>query len=73
MRERHGHTFTYIAANMGIRRQCVWRLYQRAMQWVEPGEIRGGGRGRLTVMRSGPPVPGEWASRPLGGTKANAG
>jgi len=44
MREWHGHTFTYIAANMGIRRQGAWRRYQRAMQWVEPGEIRGGGR-----------------------------
>ena len=44
MREWHGHTFTYIAANMGISRQSVWRLYQRALRWVEPGEIRGGAR-----------------------------
>jgi DNA-directed RNA polymerase specialized sigma24 family protein len=44
MRDWHGHTFTYIAANIGIRPQSVWRLYQRAMRWVEPGEIRGGGR-----------------------------
>ena len=44
MRDWHGHKLTYIAANMGITRQSVWRIYQRAMRWVEPGEIRGGGR-----------------------------
>jgi hypothetical protein len=44
MRDWHGHNLVFIANNLGITRQSVWRIYQRAMQWVEPGAIRGGGR-----------------------------
>jgi hypothetical protein len=32
MRDWHGHRLTYIAANMGITRQSVWRIYQRAIK-----------------------------------------
>jgi hypothetical protein len=44
MRDWHGHTLTYIAANMGITRQAVWALYQRGLKWAKQGEIRGGAR-----------------------------